>query len=251
MLKAWGAHPSWHADGRGSAHSCEVTLMRSSILRTRLQEVERKLVLTSLTHGLIHADGGWYLFSGNSVMRASQNWTANSKCKRRRKLLIVTISPSPIQRLRQNALILFISAHVWRLARCLQTFSFISAFKQRGRWWSGWWWYRKVCERVCARNLVRMLCVLLSKCITVDQQMVTARGRLLNRAQQLHHYHTHVLYSLSSLVFVLPLILFPLLHFHLLSLTLSLSPLPFSHLSRLVIFVVDLCHLYDFFLLYL
>lgn len=58
-------------------------------------------------------------------------------------------------------------------------------------------------------------------------------------------------FSLASLSFVLPLLLFPLLYFHLLSLTFSLPPLPFSRLSKLVIFVVDLCHLYDFCLVYL
>lgn len=171
-----------------------------------------------------------------SVTPAGPNWTSNPECKRRCKLIVFPIANAEWTKC---VAFVFFSSRVKAGSMSLDR-SFVLPFKQKG-----------VCESVCKNAGENALC----KCISTNQQMVTERRRLLNRAQ-LHHHHTHVLssslthsLSLSSLSSLLPLVLFPLLYFHLLSL--SPSPLPFSSLSKLVIFVVDLCHLYDFFPVYL
>lgn len=190
--------------------------------------MERKLLFTSVTCTLVYLAGCgvflhvWFVFSGIFVMPAGPNWTSNPECKRICKLF----SPWPVQRLWTKC-IHFISAHVCMKAGCMSPTPFPSFHLLSSEAGGAEGLSSKVCARVCVRNLVRMLCDSLSKCITTNQQMVMERRRLLNRAP-LHHHHTHVLSP--SLASILPLILIPLLYFHLsLSALLpSLSRFPLS-----------------------
>lgn len=120
------------------------------------------------------------------------NWTSNPACRRRRKLLVAFTMASAKAWTKFIDFVYFSSCV--KAGAVSPTPSYISSFKQGGRWWSE---QKGVRESVCTRKVVRMLCVSLSKCISTAQQMVTERRRLLNRAQP--HHHSHVLSSSLSL----------------------------------------------------
>lgn len=168
------------------------------------------------------------LFEFSGIGPAGPNWTSISKCKRRRKPFHHG-QWKDLDKIDWFFFFFYFSSCV-KASSVSQTLSFISAFKQQGRWRSGWWWwcYRKVCVwvSVCNKAGEKALCFAQQMHCHGPADGDGERKAIIHNTTSLLS-HPRLIFSLSSLSSVLPLILFPLLYFHLPSLTVSLSPLPF------------------------